>query len=67
MTEGVRRIEHVEAAPQTLGVRRAEQQVSDQPLAGGDLLVGQHVPRSHLQPTRLHQCSHIRFPLGARP
>jgi len=55
MPERVGRVQHVEASAQSLRVRSAEQQVAHQPFAGGDLLIGEHVPRAHLQPARFHQ------------
>ncbi len=52
---------------QPLRVRGAEQQVPHQAFARRDLLVGQHVPRPHLQPARLHERPHVAFPVRAGP
>ena len=53
MTERVGRVEHVGPAPQQFGVARAGEEVPHQRLAGGNQLVGQHVPGSHLEPAVL--------------
>src|SRR6059036_3445066 len=55
VTERIGRVEHVESSAPPLRVGRAQQQVAHQRFAGRDLLVGEHVPRTHLQPARLHE------------
>ena len=67
MPEGIGRIQHVEAPAQPLRVRGADQQVAHQAFARRDLLVGEHVPRPHLQPAGFHERPHVPLAIRAGP
>src|SRR5436309_2196294 len=64
VTERIGRVEHVESSAPPLRVGRAQQQIAHQRFARRDLLVGEHVPRTHLQPARLHERAHVALALG---
>ena len=55
VSEGVRRVEHVETPAEASGVGGAGEQVAHQRLTRGDLLVGQDVPGADLKAARPHQ------------
>ena len=61
MAEGVRRIQDVEAAAPPLGVGPSRQQVANQRFAGGNQLIGQDVPGSHLEPAVGDECAGAGF------
>ena len=65
MTKGVRRIEDVGSAAEPLGVGGAGEEVAHQGFAGGNELVGEYVPGTHLQPPLRHQPAHDLEAVGA--
>ena len=66
MAERIRRVQHVESSAETFRIRRAEQQVADQRLPRRDQLVGEHIPGTDLQASRLHERLHVVLALGTR-
>ncbi len=65
MPEGVWGIQNVQATPQPLGVRCAEEQVPHKGLARGDQFVSEHVPRPNGEAPRAHQSRHSLAAVGA--
>ena len=66
MAERVRRVQDVEPAAPTFGVGRAEQEVTQQRFPGGNLFVGEHIPRAGLQPAALDERFDVALALRPR-
>src|SRR5882762_11188579 len=66
VAERIGRVQHVEASAEAFRIGGAKQEIADERLPRWDQLVGQHVPRTDLQATRLHERLEVVLALGTR-